>query len=255
MFSPLSLCCIISCTQLFRCDKESGCCSSPGHECFPKRQQAVQKYFFVSNTSNNRSFIEMVEFDNHTECECRPIDHHARQIHLPPPAGDRIRLSTALLDLLPESLIQEMMPRVTASFTSFHEMSSSTSSPLSLTTQSSGNESISSESVPNLEPSQEKVLCKHILCPLPFIQKVGSLHPLKCFCECPFGDSICLKIKEGLSTLDRTQNYCVRTGRCLRPRCEYGGDSTFDHSIKRCPKKETHSSLPINHEIAHRERD
>lgn len=73
------------CTVLFRCSQDTGCCHSEDMVCGPKTIQRVKLYFWTVELtrSGQRKGVEILTFDNHTECECKSIiDEWVRILYL-----------------------------------------------------------------------------------------------------------------------------------------------------------------------------
>lgn len=70
-----------SCTVLHRCRNVTGCCKNTSSVCGPRRVQIISKYFVVldfasknpTTTRLNTKMVEVRQFMNHTECECKEI--------------------------------------------------------------------------------------------------------------------------------------------------------------------------------------
>jgi len=63
------------CTVLFRCSQDTGCCHSEDMVCGPKTIQTVKLHFWTVELTRGgqRKGVEILTFDNHTECECKSI--------------------------------------------------------------------------------------------------------------------------------------------------------------------------------------
>lgn len=64
------------CALLHRCEADSGCCGSEHESCQPKSWHQVQLPFWsieLTSSGQSRQVVEWLKFDNHTECECKPI--------------------------------------------------------------------------------------------------------------------------------------------------------------------------------------
>ncbi|XP_074602174.1 uncharacterized protein LOC141855885 [Brevipalpus obovatus] len=63
------------CTVLFRCSQDTGCCHSEDMVCGPKTIQTVKLNFWTVELTRGgqRKGVEILTFDNHTECECKSI--------------------------------------------------------------------------------------------------------------------------------------------------------------------------------------
>jgi hypothetical protein len=64
------------CALLHRCEADSGCCGSEHESCQPKTWHPVQLPFWsieLTASGQQRKLVEWLKFDNHTECECKPI--------------------------------------------------------------------------------------------------------------------------------------------------------------------------------------
>lgn len=67
------------CTLLHMCGPESGCCNSETEKCVPKKVQLVDLYFWTIELSGKtrggqKKAVEVISMQNHTECECKPIN-------------------------------------------------------------------------------------------------------------------------------------------------------------------------------------
>lgn len=70
-----------SCTVIHRCRNVTGCCKNASSVCGPKRVKIISKYFVVleyasknpSEARLNTKMVEVRQFMNHTECECKEI--------------------------------------------------------------------------------------------------------------------------------------------------------------------------------------
>ena len=287
---------MFSCTLMFRCDKESGCCSSEGYECSPRRQQVVPKYFYVSTPDNRNNSIEIIEFVNHTECECRAINHHPRVIstRLPSHISSLEDASSSIpglfLGLLPQQVIREVIPLVNTTpsvqesnvtlqsssnyllsneYTNLESSLSSSSSSSSTTTkpETTSTSTATSTGVPSFEVNEDtnliiektekdesKEFCNHVTCPVPFVAKIETKIPLKCFCDCESDrDQICNAMKKGVKRLEHKSRRCIMKNYCLEPRCEYG--ATYNRQQGLCPKKESGSTWSHTQDPSQAHRD
>lgn len=180
--------------------------------------------------------IETVTLTNHTECECRPVNHHPRSY---PQSMD---LENLIKDVLgsdtSEVLALEAAPNVTTADI-IDLTSSTTSSPVLA----------GKHAFPNVDSKklQENESCIHMKCPAPFSAKKVTSHPLRCECDCmDDGDDRCLRMKKGLQRLSGQSATCVRRGLCQEPTCDYAGP--FDKMKGTCPRKsDDYEYLPHQH--------
>lgn len=63
------------CTVLYKCSQETGCCHSEDQVCGPKSIQTVALPFWTVELTKDgqRKGVEILTFENHTECECKSI--------------------------------------------------------------------------------------------------------------------------------------------------------------------------------------
>lgn len=69
------------CTLVHRCAPDTGCCSTEEEHCQPKTIQMIERTFLVvelDDGGEQRTKVETLVFDNHTECECRAKYDHIR---------------------------------------------------------------------------------------------------------------------------------------------------------------------------------
>lgn len=228
------------CTVLHKCDDESGCCAHEGHECAPKRQQAVQLFFFATFRNMTRA-IETVTLSNHTECECRPINHQPRS------HAQSLDLESLIKDVLGSDhseVIATQSPATTSRPTT-------TASPVTpLTLPPVIDESLqlidTSDIATDHSAGNESLLCAHMKCPAPFEARKVTRYPLRCGCECvDESNTRCLRIQKGLQRLSGHGATCVRRGHCQEPSCEHAG--SFDRMKGMCPQKGDGPSVPRHH--------
>jgi len=198
----------------------------------------------------------MLEFENHTECECREINHRPRTLHrLPSPFpsnfDEQETKDTGSLippqDHLKESQVSSTPSSTETSLETFHQTTSQKSTSVS-------DPQVMSNTIEESQSQQEKEdYCIHAKCPNPFIPKLESVFPLKCYCDCKPGiDLACIRIKKGLDRLDSENSRCVRKHDCLRHRCEYSSEFYLNNGS--CPKKESQqypwgSDILYNHKF------
>ncbi|GIX92406.1 PDGF_2 domain-containing protein [Caerostris extrusa] len=60
------------CVELYRCDKDAGCCKSDTEVCGPKEIEKV--HLHISVTGFFETKILLMPFQNHTKCECQPLN-------------------------------------------------------------------------------------------------------------------------------------------------------------------------------------
>ncbi|KAH9365193.1 hypothetical protein HPB48_012849 [Haemaphysalis longicornis] len=69
------------CTIVHRCAPDAGCCTPPEEHCQPKTIEKIVRRFLVRELidgGEQRTTVEKLAFDNHTECECRAKYDHTR---------------------------------------------------------------------------------------------------------------------------------------------------------------------------------
>ncbi|XP_077548868.1 snake venom vascular endothelial growth factor toxin HF-like [Haemaphysalis longicornis] len=68
------------CTLLHRCAPDTGCCATEEEHCQPKTIKNITLHFLVHGPhgGEQRTKVETLVFDNHTECECRAKYDHIR---------------------------------------------------------------------------------------------------------------------------------------------------------------------------------
>ena len=68
------------CTLLHFCGYDSGCCRQENERCVPKTVQKVELYFWTIELTprGQKKGVEMITMQNHTECECQPINDSPR---------------------------------------------------------------------------------------------------------------------------------------------------------------------------------
>lgn len=174
--------------------------------------------------------IEGVALTNHTECECRPVNHHPRSYPHPTDKESFIK------DILGSD--QSEVVAVVSASDIRTEISSTTrattSSPLPPVSEKS-------TQLVNLYDSSKKdsesnAYCRHMKCPAPFSARKVTSTPLRCECDCHSEtDSSCHRVKKGLQRLSGHGATCVRRGNCHEPTCEYA--ASFDKMKGMCPRK------------------
>ncbi|GFU24290.1 PDGF_2 domain-containing protein [Nephila pilipes] len=59
------------CVELYRCDKDAGCCKGDTEICAPQAVEIV--HLHVSVTGLFETKVLLMPFENHTKCECQPL--------------------------------------------------------------------------------------------------------------------------------------------------------------------------------------
>lgn len=176
--------------------------------------------------------IETVTLSNHTECECRPVNHHPRSHS---PTADLENLIKDVLGSDHSEVLATVMPPSTRS-----DLVVTSSSPVPGTLTPGSDESlqwIDDRLKPKVEMKKgDESLCSHMKCPTPFRASHVTSYPLRCECDCvDVAESRCARIRRGLQRLSGHGATCVRRGHCQEPSCEYGG--AFDKMKGTCPQK------------------